>query len=74
MTCLIIYFSNEPISKVLAFFVNFTFDRAVEPFYGIAFGFFAKKAWKIKFLSVHLHSRLWRELISFFVFFERNIL
>ena len=35
---------TEPISKVLAFFVNFTFDRAVEPFYGIAFGFFAKKA------------------------------
>ena len=42
---------SEPISKVLAFFVNFTFDRAVEPFYGITFGFFAKKAWKIKFLT-----------------------
>jgi len=36
---------KELISKVLAFFVNFTFDRAVEPFYGITFGFFfAKKA------------------------------
>ena len=32
----------EPISKVLAFFVNFTFDRAVEPFHGITFGFLRK--------------------------------
>ncbi len=37
-------YMGEPISKVLAFFVNFTFDRAVEPFYGITLGFFAKKA------------------------------
>jgi hypothetical protein len=43
------FFASELISKVLAFFINFTFDRAVEPFYGITFGFFAKKAKKIKF-------------------------
>ncbi len=40
----VLWIENEPISKVLAFFVNFTFDRAVEPFYGITLGFFAKKA------------------------------